>query len=159
MTSSFLATVVMCTVTGLVLGVTGVFGSVGADGKMINGASLTASAFQSIFPWGGYIITIALILFALTTLLGWAYYGEKCMEYLVGEKVIPYYRALFILVIIPGAVLELELVWKISDIANGLMAFPNLIGLIALSGVVLSETQSFMKVLAAEKTQKAVAQT
>lgn len=150
MTGCFLATIVMCSATGLVLAVTDVFGVVGANGKLLNGASLTLAAFNSVFSWGGYIVTLGLLLFAFTTLLGWAYYGEKCVEYLFGVKSIPYYRAVFTLIIIPGAVLELDVVWKISDICNGLMAFPNLIGLCALSGVVINETRLFFKVLAAE---------
>lgn len=150
MTGSFLATIIMCSVTALVLAVTEVFGLLGPDGKLLNGASMTVAAFQSVFSWGGYVVTIALILFAFTTLLGWAYYGEKCVEYLLGSKSVPFYRILFTLIVIPGAILELDVVWKISDICNGLMAFPNLIGLCALSGVVISETRAFLKVLAAE---------
>lgn len=151
MTGSFLATIVMCTVTGLVLGVTDVFGTTDASGKILNGASMTLAAFNSAFSFGGYVVTIGLLLFAFTTLLGWAYYGEKCVEYLFGEKSIPFYRFLFILCIIPGAVLQLEVVWKISDITNGLMAFPNLIGVCALSSVVVSETKSFLAVLKEER--------
>lgn len=153
MTGCFLATIIMCSATGLVLAVTDTFGQVGVDGKLLTGASMTLSAFQSVFSWGGYVVTIGLILFAFTTLLGWAYYGEKCVEYLFGSKSVPWYRAAFTLVVIPGAVLELDVVWKISDICNGLMAFPNLIGLCALSGVVIHETQSFVKVLRAEKNE------
>lgn len=152
MTGGFLATIVMCTVTGLVLGVTDVFGGVDETGKMLNGASMTLAAFNSIFPtWGGYIVTFGLILFAFTTIIGWAYYGEKCVEYIWGEKSIPFYRFFFIAMVLPGAVLELHIVWKISDIFNGLMAFPNLIGLAALSSVVIQETNTFLQILAAEK--------
>jgi AGCS family alanine or glycine:cation symporter len=129
-----------------VLAVTDVFGKEG-----LKGASLTLEAFQSVFPWGGMVVTIGLVLFAFTTLIGWAYYGEKCVEYLLGARSIPYYRALFTLVVIPGAVLELDLVWKISDICNGLMAFPNLIGLCALSPVVIAETKAFLRVLSHEE--------
>lgn len=154
MTGCFLATVVMCTVTGLVLGVTDVFGTTDASGKLLNGASLTLAAFTSVLPWGQYIVTIGLILFAFTTLIGWAYYGEKCVEYIFGEKSIPFYRILFTLVVIPGAVLELDIVWKISDITNGLMAFPNLIGLCALSGVVVAETKTLVTVLKREKQER-----
>lgn len=155
MTGSFLATIIMCSVTGLVLAVTNVFGLLGPDGKMLNGATMTVAAFQSVFTWGGYIVTFGLVLFAFTTLLGWSYYGEKCVEYLLGARSVPLYRIIFTLVIIPGAVLELDIVWKISDICNGMMAFPNLIGLMALSGVVLSETRSFLKVLAHEQRGEA----
>ncbi len=150
MTGSFIATIILCTVTGLVLGVTGVHGAVNADGIPLNGASMTMAAFESVIPWGGHVVTIALILFALTTLLGWAYYGEKCLEYLWGTRSIMLFRLLFSLVIIPGAILDLEVVWKIADITNGLMAYPNLVGLTALSGVVLKETQKFLSVIQAE---------
>jgi AGCS family alanine or glycine:cation symporter len=153
MTGSFLATIIMCSVTGLVLAVTDVFGLLNEDGKLLTGASMTVAAFESVFEWGGFVVTIGLVLFAFTTLLGWAYYGEKCVEYLAGSKTVPLYRLIFTLVVIPGAILDLEIVWKISDICNGLMAFPNLIGIIALSPVVVAETKSFLKVLAVEKQQ------
>lgn len=151
MTGSFIATVILCTVTALVLIVTDAFGMVGSDGKLLNGSTMTMVAFQSVIPWGGYIVTIGLVLFALTTLIGWAYYGEKCVEYLFGTKPIVFYRLLFTLVVIPGAALDLEIVWKISDITNGLMAYPNLIGLTALSGVIIAETKSFLKVIKQER--------
>lgn len=154
MTGSFLATIIMCSVTALVLGVTGVLGVTDASGHLVNGASLTVAAFETVMSSGGYVVTIGLILFAFTTLLGWAYYGEKCVEYLFEEKWVSFYRILFTLVVIPGAVLELGIVWKISDIANGLMAFPNLIGLCALSGVVINETRLFLNVLKAEKVSR-----
>jgi AGCS family alanine or glycine:cation symporter len=151
MTGSFLATIIMCSVTALVLAVTGAFGMIDEEGKLLNGASMTVAAFNSVLSGGGYIVTIGLILFAFTTLIGWAYYGEKCVEYMFGIKSVPLYRILFTLMIIPGAVLELDIVWKISDIFNGLMAFPNLIGLCALSGVVIAETRSFLHVLRTER--------
>lgn len=151
MTGCFLATVVMCTVTGLVLGVTDILGTRDADGVLLTGASMTIAAFETVISWGGYIVTIGIVLFAFTTLLGWAYYGEKCCEYLLGERAIPYYRALFTLLIIPGAVLDLEIVWKISDVFNGLMAVPNLIGLCALSGVVIKDTREFLHILKNEQ--------
>jgi alanine or glycine:cation symporter, AGCS family len=156
MTGCFLATIVMCSMTGLVLAVTDVFGTTTADGKILNGASLTLAAFQSVFPWGGYVVTTGLVLFAFTTLLGWAYYGEKCVEYLLGDRLVPLYRILFTLVIIPGAILELDIVWKISDICNVMMAIPNLIGLCALSGAVIAETRMFLSIVAAEKQEKHV---
>lgn len=112
---------------------------------------MTVAAFESTFTGGGYVVTIGLVMFAFTTLLGWSYYGEKCVEYMFGVRSVPYYRFLFTLVIIPGAVLELDIVWKISDVFNGLMAFPNLIALCALSGVVVKETRLFLNVLKAEK--------
>lgn len=150
MTGCFLATIVMCSATGLVLAVTNVLGMLAPSGKLLTGASLTVSAFDSVFSWGGYIVAIGLLMFAFTTLVGWSYYGEKCIEYLFGAKSVPFYRAVFTCIVLPGAVLELDVVWKISDIFNGLMAFPNLIGILALSGVVIAETRAFLKVLAEE---------
>lgn len=155
MTGSFLATIVMCSATGLVLAITDVFGTVGPDGKLLTGAAMTVAAFNSAFSWGGYVVTIGLLLFAFTTLVGWAYYGEKCTEYLLGRKSVIFYRALFTCIVIPGAVLELDVVWKISDICNGLMAFPNLIALCALSSVVVAETRTFLILLATEKLAEA----
>lgn len=151
MTGCFLATIVMCSATGLVLAVTQVFGQTGPSGEVLKGASMTLAAFSTVLPGGDYIVTIGLILFAFTTLLGWAYYGEKCVEYLLGTKSVPYYRALFTLIVIPGAILELDIVWKISDICNGLMAFPNLIGICALSDVVIQESKHFFRILALER--------
>lgn len=154
MTGSFLATIVMCSVTGLVLTVTQMLGTTNAEGKLLTGAAMTVAAFQSVFSWGGYIVTIGLVLFAFTTLIGWAYYGEKCVEYIFGVKSVPFYRGIFTLIVIPGAVLELDIVWKISDICNGLMAFPNLIALCAMSGIVIAETKSFLEVLKKEKEEE-----
>jgi alanine or glycine:cation symporter, AGCS family len=151
MTGCFLATIIMCTVTALVLGVTDSFGALGSNGKMLNGAAMTVHAFNSVVSWGGYVVSIGLILFAFTTLLGWAYYGEKCVEYIFGVKSVPFYRILFTLVVGLGAILELEIVWKISDIFNGLMAFPNLIGLLFLSKVVVQETKEFLQLVEKEK--------
>jgi AGCS family alanine or glycine:cation symporter len=151
MTGSFLSTVLMCTMTALILGVTGVQGIMGIDGKALTGASLTTVAFEQVLPGGVYFVAIGLLLFAFTTILGWAYYGEKCLEELLGIKAVPFYRVLFSLIVIPGAVLELDIVWKLSDIMNGLMAFPNLIGLVALTPVVIRETNDFLKLLEKEK--------
>jgi AGCS family alanine or glycine:cation symporter len=151
MTGCFLATVILCSVTGLVLGVTDVLGTTTAEGYLVNGASLTVIAFNSVFSWGGYIVTVGIIFFGFTTLLGWSYYGEKCIEYLLGERSIPFYRIIFVLFVLIGAVLELEIIWKVSDITNGLMAFPNLIAILALSKVVVTETNSFLAVLKKER--------
>lgn len=154
MTGCFLGTIVMCSATGLVLGVTDVFGMTNSSGKLLNGASMTVHAFQMVFPWGGYIVTIGLILFAFTTIIGWAYYGEKCIEYLFGAKSVLPYRIIFTLIVIPGAVLELDIVWKIADVCNGLMAIPNLIGICALSGVVIAETKILKDLLQSEANAK-----
>lgn len=150
MTGCLLSTVLMCTITGLILGVTGVHGMIGIEGKALTGASLTVAAFQKVLPGGVYVVAVGLLLFAITTILGWAYYGEKCMEYLFGIRAVKAYRILFTLIILPGALLDLEVVWMLSDIMNGMMAYPNLIGLIALTSVVIAETKDFVLLLKKE---------
>ncbi len=151
MTGSFIATVFLCSVTGLVLGVTNVLGEVDAQGNLITGSALTLLAFTSVISWGGIIVTVGITLFGFTTIIGWAYYGEKCIEYLFGERLIFPYRIFFILIIIPGAVLDLQTVWKVADITNALMAIPNLIGICALSAVVIKENKYFESVLLEER--------
>ncbi|SDP08320.1 alanine/glycine:cation symporter family protein [Desulforhopalus singaporensis] len=137
MTQTFIDTLVVCTMTGLVLILTGVWSS----GK--TGAELTTIAFQAGIPGGALIVTIGIILFAYSTMLGWCYYGEKSIEYLFGIKAIVPYRLVFVLLIGVGAVAKLSLVWNISDTLNGLMAIPNLIGLILLTPVIVSETKKY----------------
>ena len=133
------------------LAVSGLFGAANANGVLLNGAPLTIAAFEAHIPGGGYIVTLGLIFFGYTTVMGWAYYGEKCMEYLFGYRAIYLYRVLFTLVLIPGAVLELDVVWKIADITNGMMALPNLIALAAMSKIIVSETDYFLKLVKREK--------
>ena len=141
MTQTFIDTLVVCTFTGIAIVSTGAW-----KGPQ-EGANITQVAFQSGLPgeWGGYIVAGSLAVFAFSTMLGWAYYGEKNLEYLLGEKVVVPYRLVFIAVIAFGAVQTVEVVWRASDIMNGLMALPNLIGLILLSGVVLRETRSYFE--------------
>jgi AGCS family alanine or glycine:cation symporter len=137
MTQTFIDTIVICTMTGLVLILTGAWNS----GK--TGAELTSYAFDLGIPGGEYIVTIGLILFAYSTILGWCYYGEKSIEYLFGEMGVMPYRILFVLTVGLGAMAKLNFVWSLSDTFNGLMAIPNLIGLLALSPVIVRETRSF----------------
>lgn len=150
MTGTLMSTIVVCTVTGLAIAVSGVFGQVDDSGKLLTGVSLAIKAFQSTLLWGDYIVSIGLVLFAFSTVVAWAYYGEKCSEYLFGTKAVVIYRVLFTLLVLPGAALELDLVWAFADIANGLMAIPNLIALIALSRLVAEETHDFIYQLAHE---------
>ncbi|MCG8337816.1 MAG: alanine:cation symporter family protein, partial [Proteobacteria bacterium] len=126
-----------CTMTGLVLILTGAWSS----GQ--TGAELTATAFQKGVVGGNYIVTIGIILFAYSTVLGWCYYGEKSVEYLAGVKAVLPYRVVFILFIGVGAISKLSIVWNISDTLNGLMAVPNLIALVLLTPVVVSETKAY----------------
>lgn len=151
MTGALLSTVVVCSVTGLVLAVTGVLGKTGESGKMLTGASMAIQAFNSTLWGGDYIVSIGLILFAFTTVIAWAYYGEKCFEYLFGEQSVIVYRVLYTLIVIPGAALKMEVAWYMADIMNGLMVIPNLIAVIALSGVIQEETREFLKIVKRER--------
>lgn len=151
MSGVFITSIIVCSITGIAIAVSGLVGQVGVDGAPINGSHLALKAFQSAFPGGALVLTISLILFGYSTILGWAYYGEKCMEYLFGYKVVAWYRVFFVLVLIPGAILSLQTVWSFANIMNGLMAFPNLIGLFSLSAVVIAETREFEKLLKFER--------
>lgn len=149
MTGTFLDTFVVCTITGLVLITTGAWQS----GK--TGVEATTLAFQTVFgSAGSMILGIAIMLFAFSTMLGWSYYGEKCAEYLFGKKAVRYYRYVFVGVVGIGAISKLGIVWTFSDIANGLMAIPNLIGLIGLSSIVVAETNRFLKTDRSELEEK-----
>ena len=140
MTGTFIDTIIICTLTGLSLVVTGVWCG------DLNGAAMTESAFTMAFPaFGSLLLLVGLVLFAFTTILGWNYYGERCVEYLLGVKAILPYRIIFILLIACGPFLKLEEIWVLADIVNGLMAIPNLIALVALSGVVVAETKAYQK--------------
>ncbi len=152
MCSVFLTTGIVCTITGLVIALSGLFGTLDSDGKLLNGSALASEAFDRMIPYGGLILTIAIIPFAYSTILGWAYYGEKSIEYLFGIPSIKVYRLIFTLLVLPGAILSLEFVWGFSNLMNGLMAFPNLVGLFLLAGIVSKETKSFEKLLKQEES-------
>ena len=138
MTGTFIDTIIICTLTGLSLIVTGCW-----TGPW-KGAALTNVAFTSAFPAvGTYLLTISLALFAFTTILGWNYYSERCWVYLFGTKVIKPYRIVFVVLVALTPFLQLEEIWCLADIFNGLMAFPNLVALLCLSGVVVSETKLY----------------
>jgi len=139
MTGTFIDTLIICTMTGLALVLTGVWQGDAA------GAAMTSAAFASAYgTLGSSLLTIALVLFAFTTILGWNYYGERACIYLFGTKGVMPYRIIFIALIASGGFLKLEAIWILADIVNGLMAIPNLIALIALSGVVVAETESYL---------------
>jgi AGCS family alanine or glycine:cation symporter len=137
MTQTFIDTLVVCTMTGLVIIMSGLW----KDGK--TGSDLTASAFSWGIAGGNIVVTVGLILFAYSTLLGWCYYGEKSIEYLFGERSVKPYRTVFVILILVGAISKLDFVWSLSDTFNGLMAVPNLIALLILSPVVVSETKDY----------------
>lgn len=143
MTGVIFSTVIVCTVTGLTVAVTKSYEKICPDGSALTGASMVIDSFQSSFPGGAYIVSIGLILFAFSTIIAWAYYGEKCCSALLGERVVPFYRLLFGLIIIPGAMIKMELIWKVADISNAFLAIPNLLALLALSQVVAKETERF----------------
>ena len=148
MTGTFIDTIIICTLTGLSLVVSGVWCG------PLNGAAMTGSAFTMAFPaFGSILLLVGLVLFAFTTILGWNYYGERCVEYLMGVKAILPYRIIFICLIACGPFLKLEEIWVLADIVNGLMAIPNLIALIALSGVVVAETKAYQKHLSEQKNK------
>ncbi len=139
MTQTFIDTLVVCTMTGLCLLATGAWQS-GLDG-----AKLTQLAFQQGLPGnaGPAIVSICLAMFAFSTVIGWSYYGDRSIEYLFGSKVVPLYRILYVAAAYAGAVRSLNFVWTLSDLLNGLMALPNLVGLILLSGVIVRETRAY----------------
>lgn len=151
MTGVFLSSFIVCTITVLVICVTGVFGSLDAAGTPLNGAPLVMRAFESTIPSGSWIVAVGIVLFGYSTILGWSYYGEKCMEYLFGGRILTSYRLLFIAVALIGPLFSLDVVWALVDIMNGLMALPNLIGLLFLAPVVLRESRDFFCILEQEK--------
>jgi len=139
MTQTFIDTIVVCSFTGFAILVSGVL----ETGQ--TGVPLTSMAFATALPgnWGGIIISIGIILFAYSTILGWSYYGEKSLEFLLGRKAIKPYRVLFVIAVFVGAISKLDIVWAFADIMNGLMAIPNLIGLLGLGGIVAAETKNY----------------
>lgn len=151
MTQVFIDTIIVCSITGITIVMAGLY-----DGSVEAGNLTNASFAAFLGDTGGLIVTLAIALFAYSTLVGWSYYGEKCFGYLFNDKAIPYYKVVFVLFVFVGAVSQLSLVWGIADIFNALMAIPNLIGLLGLSGVVAYETKKFMKVAKEEKERAKV---
>ncbi|MBE6905843.1 alanine/glycine:cation symporter family protein [Marasmitruncus massiliensis] len=145
MTGTFIDTIIICTMTGLSIVLTGTW-NIGLEG-----VSVTTAAFQQGLPFNSnissFILMMCLVFFAFTTIIGWNYYGERCLEYFVNGKqtAILIYRWLYIFAVFIGPYMTVEAVWNISDIFNGMMAFPNLIALIALSGVVVRETKAYFE--------------
>ena len=140
MSQTFIDTIVVCTFTGLVIISSGHWSS----GE--TGAALSAHAFERSVPnnLGADLVSICLVFFTYSTLLGWSYYGEKAIEFIFKERAVMPYRAVFTLVVLLGAVVEFDIVWTFADIMNGLMAFPNLVGLLLLSRVVVEETKRYL---------------
>ena len=142
MLGTFIDTIIVCTMTGLVIITSGAWQS----GE--NGAALTSLAFAHSFSFGNEIVAVALAVFAFTTLLGWSYYGEKAVEFLFGVKAIMPYRILWVVAIPIGATSSLSFVWLLADTLNAMMAIPNLIGLLILAPGIFAMTKAYF---AAEK--------
>lgn len=152
MTGTFWDTIVVCTITGLCIASSGVLGTYEGN-EMVNGASLTILAFETVLgKTGGWLVSIGIVLFAFSTILGWEYHGEKAFEYLLGtHKYNMGYRILFSLIVYVGATTTLDIAWSFSNIANALMAVPNLICLLVLSGEIAKDIKDYQKVINEEK--------
>ncbi|MBN1115203.1 MAG: alanine:cation symporter family protein, partial [Oligoflexia bacterium] len=141
MLEPFIDTIVICTMTGLVIVVSGVYADTG-----LTGATLTTVAFDSSLPgFGRHVVSMGLVLFAFSTTVSWSYYGDRSVGYIFkqSKKAVLIYRWIYVLIIPVGATISLPLVWNMADLANGLMAFPNLIGLIGLSGFISSSLRDY----------------
>ncbi|MGI2329542.1 alanine/glycine:cation symporter family protein [Planococcus sp. YIM B11945] len=148
MTQVFIDTLIICSITGITIVMSGMY-----TDKSLEGSALTTAAFEQFLgPAGPIVVAIGLIFFASSTIIGWAYYGEKCFQYLFrNPSLLIVYRILFIAVVFIGATVSLDMVWMFSDIMNGLMALPNLIGLLGLSGVIVYETKRITAKIKEEK--------
>ena len=156
MTGTFIDTIIVCTITGLTIASSGVLGTIGPDGKPLTGVALTMAAFSThLGTAGNWIVSVGIMLFAYSTILGWEYNGEKAWEYLWGTHTYNIiYRLAFSLVVYVGATQTLDLVWNLSDIANALMAVPNLVSMLVLAPVIKEEVLRFEAVIAKEKAGK-----
>ncbi|WGR62206.1 sodium:alanine symporter family protein (plasmid) [Paracoccus ferrooxidans] len=148
MTQTFIDTIIVVSCTGLVIITTGVWTEIDPQtGLQISPSIMTGQAFSHGLPgqWGHWVVTVGLVLFAYSTILGWAYYGERNLERLVGHRGVMPFRILFSLVVLLGCTVQLGVVWSFSDVMNGLMAIPNLIGLLILSGLIARETRFYLR--------------
>lgn len=147
MCGTFIDTIIVCTITGLAIATSGVIGTVDANGELVSGAPLTIAAFESVLSKpGAIIVSVGILMFAFSTILGWEYQGEKALEYLFKKHYVCYiYRVIFSVFVFIGATVALDIVWSFSDIANALMALPNLICLLVLSGVLAKDTKEYVK--------------
>lgn len=156
MTGTFFDTIVVCSVTGLVIASSGVLGSTDASGIPLQGVQLTTAAFSTVLgPAGKYVISTGIILFAFSTIIGWEYHGEKAFEYLTGSRRFNWvYRVIYSLVSYIGATQALNIVWSFSDIMNALMAVPNLICMLILSGEAAQDVIAYQPKIKAERGQR-----
>ncbi|WP_428774718.1 alanine/glycine:cation symporter family protein [Vibrio sp.] len=153
MTGTFFDTIIICTMTGLALIMTGAWQSDLAGAAMTTHAFAVGSGAETLGP---LVVSIGLMFFAFTTILGWNYYGERCVVFLMGTRAVLPYKLVFLALVASGAFLQLDMIWIIADIVNGLMAIPNLIGLIALRQVIIEETRSYFRALPAKASQPAI---
>lgn len=142
MTGTFWDTVVVCALTGIVI----VSSMLHMPSRFVGAGDdqLVENSFAMLPGAGKYVLAIALAVFAFTTILGWCFYGEKCMEYLFGLKSVIYYRIIFLIILYVGSVVSLAIIWNFADLMNGLMAFPNLVALLLLSGIIVKETKHYL---------------
>lgn len=147
MTQTFIDTIIVVTMTGLVIITTGAYAFTDADGRQIDASLMTGEAFSHGLPgeWGHWVVTLSLVMFAFSTILGWSYYGERTIEKLLGRRAVMPFRIVFSLIVFVGCTTQLGVVWAFSDVMNGLMAIPNLIGLLILSGLVARETRAYLR--------------
>ena len=148
MTQTFIDTIIVVTCTGLVIITTGTWKEIDPEtGEQVSAALMTGQAFMHGLPgqWGHWIVTLGLVMFAFSTILGWSYYGERNAERLFGRRAVTPFRIVFALVVYIGCTVPLSVVWNFSDVMNGLMALPNLVGLLILSGVIARETRHYLK--------------
>ena len=143
MLGTFIDTLVVCTITALVILTSGAWTVMGPDGGGLTGVALTSAAFQNTLAGGQYIVTIALVVFAFTTIIGWSYYGERCWQYLFSENSLIIYRVIWVVAALVFANVKVALVWNLSDTLNGLMAVPNLVGLLFLAPMVFKVTREY----------------
>ena len=150
MTGTFFDTIIVCSITGLTIASSGMLGALGADGNPLKGVALTMAAFETALgPVGKILVSVGVVLFAYSTIIGWEYQGEKCFEFIAkSHTAIMVYRILFSLVVYFGATQTLDLVWNISDIMNALMAVPNLICLLLMSKTIKEEVERYQKIIA-----------
>ena len=151
MLGTFIDTLVVCTITALCIITSGMLGATGADGEALRGVALTSGAFNAAFTGGNYVVTVALVVFAFTTILGWSYYGERCWQFLFKEKSVMIYRVLWVVAALGFANGKIDFVWNLSDTLNGLMAVPNLIGLLLLAPMIFKVTRDYFNDPEAQK--------
>ncbi|MEL5991024.1 alanine/glycine:cation symporter family protein [Microbacterium phosphatis] len=147
MTQTFIDTIIVVTMTGLVIVTTGAYAFTDENGAQIDASVMTGEAFTHGLPgeWGHWVVTLSLVMFAFSTILGWSYYGERTIEKLLGRRAVMPFRVVFSLVVFVGCTTQLGVVWAFSDVMNGLMAIPNLIGLLILSRLVARETKLYLR--------------